>query len=183
MGQISLLLESIESGDGAAAAELLPLVYDELRRLAAYELRSEPKGQTLQPTALVHEAYVRLVGDDDAPKWNHRGHFYGAAAKAMRQILVDNARRKKTVKRGRGKERVPLDSQVLAQSVRGADLLELDAALVKLEQERSDLAELVSLRYFAGLTMEQAARSLGISKRTAERNWTYARAWLLEAMQ
>ena len=183
MGQISLLLQSIESGDRAAAAELLPLVYEELRRLAAHELRSEPSGQTLQPTALVHEAYVRLVGSDDEAKWNHRGHFYGAAARAMRQILVDSARRKKALKRGGDGERLPLDDELLARSERSPDLLELDAALGKLEQERPELVELVSLRYFAGLTMEQAAQSLGISKRSAERNWTYVRAWLLEAMK
>jgi RNA polymerase sigma factor (TIGR02999 family) len=146
MGQVSLLLQSIESGDQAAAAELLPLVYDELWRLAAHELRSEPAGQTLQPTALVHEAYVRMVGNEDEPKWNHRGHFYGAAAKAMRQIVVDSARRKNTWKRGRGAERLPLDGDVLAQSEPCQELLELDAALNKLERERPDLAELVSLR-------------------------------------
>ena len=183
MSEISVLLESIESGDQAAAAELLPLVYEELRRLAAHELRTEPAGQTLQPTALVHEAYVQLVGDEDEPKWNHRGHFYGAAARAMRQILVDNARRKKTLKRGGDAERKPLDEEMLATSGHSFELLELDAALTQLEKERPDLAELVSLRYFAGLTMDQAARSLGISKRTAERNWTYVRVWLLEQMK
>ena len=183
MGQISLLLQSIESGDRAAAAELLPLVYQELRRLAARELRSEPAGQTLQPTALVHEAYVRLVGNGDAPEWNHRGHFYGAAARAMRQILVDNARRKKALKRGGDGERCPLDEEMLVTTDRSLKLLELDAALNQLEKERPDLAELVFLRYFAGLTMEQAARSLGISKRTAERNCTYVRVWLLQEME
>ena len=182
MAQISLLLESIDSGDQAAAAELLPLVYEELRRLAALELRGEPTGQTLQPTALVHEAYVRLVGSSDEPQWNHRGHFYGAAARAMRQILVDSARRKNALKHGGDLERIPLGNELLAQSGHHSDLLELNAALDKLEADRPDLAELVSLRYFAGLTMEQAAKSLGISKRSAERNWTYARAWLLEAM-
>ena len=183
MGQVSLLLESIESGDRAAAAELLPLVYEELRRLAAHELRSEPAGHTLQPTALVHEAYVRLIGNEDEEKWNHSGHFYGAAARAMRRILVDSARRKKAVKRGGDGERLPLDDELLAQTSRANDLLDLDAALDKLENERPELAELISLRYFAGLTMDQAAKSLAISKRTAERNWTYARAWLLQEIQ
>jgi RNA polymerase sigma factor (TIGR02999 family) len=183
MSDVTVLLQSIESGDKAAAAQLLPLVYEELRRLAAHELRSEPSGNTLQPTALVHEAYVRLVGAEDEQKWNHRGHFYGAAARAMRQILVDSARRKKSLKCGGDAGRLPLDNNLLARSGRHSDLLELDAALNKLEQERPELAELVSLRYFAGLTMEQAAKSLSISKRTAERNWTYARAWLLEAME
>ncbi len=183
MGEISLLLQSIESGDRAAAAELLPLVYEELRRLAAHGLRGEPSGQTLQPTALVHEAYVRLVGQEDEAKWNHRGHFYGAAAKAMRQILVDSARRKKARKRGGDFERLPLNNELLAGPGRNPDLVELDAALNKLEEQRPELVELVSLRYFAGLTMEEAAKSLGISKRSAERNWTYARAWLLEAME
>ncbi len=183
MSEISVLLQSIESGEPAAAAELLPLVYQELRRLAAHELRAEPKGQTLQPTALVHEAYVRLVGDDDEPKWNHRGHFYGAAARAMRHILVDNARRKAALKRGADAERQPLAEEMLATPGRSFELLQLDAALTQLENQRPDLAELVSLRYFAGLTMEQAAQSLGISKRTAERNWTYARVWLLEQMR
>ena len=183
MSDISVLLQSIESGDKAAAAELLPLVYEELRRLAAHELRDETSGQTLQPTALVHEAYLRLVGSGDEPKWNHRGHFYGAAAKAMRQILVDSARRKKALKRGGDGERLPLDNELLATSGRNPDLIELDAALRKLEDKRPELVELVSLRYFAGLTMEQSAKSLGISKRSAERNWTYARAWLLAAME
>lgn len=183
MGEISLLLESIEAGDRAAAAELLPLVYQELRRLAAHELKGEPSGQTLQPTALVHEAYLRLVGEDDEPKWNHRGHFYGAAARAMRQILVDNARRKSTQKRGGDLRRRPLDDSLLAQSDCNTELLQLDAALNQLAETRPDLAQLVSLRYFAGLTMEQAAQTIGISKRSAERNWTYARAWLLKAME
>ena len=183
MSQITVLLESIESGNRAAAAELLPLVYEELRRLAAHELRDERSGQTLQPTALVHEAYVRLVDQEDEAKWNHRGHFYGAAAKAMRQILVDNARHKKAIKRGGDFQRLPLDNEIRTGPRRNPDLMELDAALDKLEEERPELAELVSLRYFAGLTMEQAAKSLGISKRSAERNWTYARAWLLRAME
>ncbi len=176
MSDVTVLLKSIEAGDQAAAAELLPLVYGELRRLAEHEMRNEPSGNTLQPTALVHEAYLRLIGEEDEPKWNHRGHFYGAAARAMRRILVDNVRQKQSLKRGGDRNRQPLDSRVLATSNSHLDLLELDEALDKLAEHRSDLAELVSLRYFAGLTMDQTARSLGIPKRTAERNWTYARA-------
>ena len=182
MSDVTVLLKSIEAGDKAAAAELLPLVYEELRRLAAHELRSESAGQTLQPTALVHEAYLRLVGTEDEPKWNHRGHFYGAAARAMRQILVESARRKKSLKRGGKAQRVPLHNDLMAVDEQHFNLLQLDKALNQLASERPDLADLVSLRYFAGLTMEQAAHSLGIAKRTAERNWTYARVWLIEAM-
>ena len=183
MSEVSVLLQSIEGGDKQAAAKLLPLVYDELRRLASHELQSEHPGHTLQPTALVHEAYVRLVGKEDKPQWNHRGHFYGAAARAMRQILVESARRKRSLKRGGDGERLPLNEELLSSSGRHPDLLELDAALDKLAEERPDLVELVSLRFFAGLTMDQSAAALGISKRSAERNWTYAKAWLLHAMR
>ena len=183
MSEVSILLKSIENGDKQAAAELLPLVYEELRRLAAHELRGEPSGQTLQPTALVHEAYVRLVGQQDEHKWNHRGHFYGAAARAMRQILVETARRKKSLKRGGAAERIPFDDEFLSTSGSHPDLLELDTALDKLAEERPDLVKLVSLRFFAGLSMDQAATAIGISKRTAERNWTYAKAWLHQAIR
>ena len=178
MSEITVLLQSIETGDQTAAAQLLPLVYEELRRLAAKELRSEPSGNTLQPTALVHEAYVRLVGNEDEPKWNHRGHFYGAAANAMRQILVENARRKNSLKRGGDRQRVPLQEILPAEQDWHQNLLQLDQALDRLAEHKEDLAKLVSLRYFAGLSMEQTAQALGMSKRTAERNWTYARAWL-----
>ena len=186
MSDVSILLQSIERGDKQAAATLLPLVYEELRRLAARELQSEASGQTLQPTALVHEAYVRLVGSEvgqDEPQWNHRGHFYGAAARAMRQILVEIARRKKSLKRGGDCERVPLSDELLANSGNDVDLLELDKALDKLAEQRPDLVELVTLRFFTGLTMDQAAQALGISKRSAERNWTYAKAWLYQTIQ
>ena len=186
MSEVSILLQSIDDGDKQAAAKLLPLVYEELRRLAAHELRNEPSGQTLQPTALVHEAYARLVSSDmdqDEAKWSHRGHFYGAAARAMRQILIEIARRKKSLKRGGDRERVPLEKEHLLLSADHPDLLALDRALDKLAEERPDLVELVSLRFFTGLTMEQAAAALGISKRTAERNWTYAKAWLYQAIQ
>lgn len=183
MTDVTDFLFKIDQGDPLAAEQLLPLVYEDLRRLAASELRNEPTGHTLQPTALVHEAYLRLVNQRDEPQWNHRGHFYAAAATAMRRILVESARSKKTLKRGGNRERVPMDeSQVLATESQ-PDVLALDEALVRLEKERPDLAQLVSLRYFAGLTMEQSAKALGVSLRTTERNWTYVRAWLLEVLQ
>lgn len=182
MTDVTQILLKIEQGDAMAAEQLLPLVYDDLRRLAANELKREQTGHTLQPTALVHEAYLRLVDQSSEPQWNHRGHFYAAAATAMRRILVESARRKKTLKRGGDRERVPMnEDQVLATDTH-PDILALDEALSKLETERPDLAQLVSLRYFAGLTMEQAAKALGVSLRTTERNWTYVRAWLLEVL-
>lgn len=183
MPELTQILSKIEQGDPVAAEQLLPLVYEDLRRLAARELRREADGHTLQPTALVHEAYLRLVGPEAEPQWNHRGHFYAAAATSMRRILVESARRKKALKRGGDRQRVPIDeSQILAAEPE-TDILALDEALQELESERPDLAQLVSLRYFAGLTMEQAAKALGVSLRTAERNWTYVRALLLERLQ
>ena len=182
MTDVTRILSAIEQGDQVASAELLPLVYDELRRLAQREMRDEPAGNTLQPTALVHEAYARLVDQDSEPHWNHRGHFYAAAAEAMRRILVERARRKQTLKRGGDRERLPFDNQQMAAPQRHPDMLALDAALAQLAIDRPELARLVSLRYFAGLTMGQAAKSLQISLRTAERNWTYAKAWLLESL-
>lgn len=180
---VTQILQRVEEGDALAAEELLPLVYEDLRRLAAHELQREPSGNSLQPTALVHEAYLRLVDQNGAPTWSHRGHFYAAAAEAMRRILVDSARRKRALKRGGDHQRVALDSECLAESPSDPDILALDEALIKLASERSDLAKLVSLRYFAGLTMEQAANALGISLRTAQRNWTYVRAWLLAELR
>ncbi len=182
MTSVTKILWAIERDDPAASAELLPLVYDELRRLAARELRGEPSGHSLQPTALVHEAYVRLVDQSDEPHWNHRGHFYAAAAEAMRRILVEHARRKQTLKRGGDRKRLPLETDRLAASQRHPELLSLDEALTRLASEHPKLAQLVSLRYFAGLTMEQAANALQVSRRTAERDWTYAKAWLLDAI-
>ncbi len=182
MTDVTYILQRIESGDAQASAALLPLVYDELRRLAARELRGDPAGDSLQPTALVHEAYVRLVDQSTEPQWNHRGHFYGAAAEAMRRILVENARRKQTLKRGGDRKHVPIDAERIAVPQRHPDLLALDEALSQLAQHRPEVARLVSLRYFAGLTMEQAAEALKVSLRTAERNWTYAKVWLLEAL-
>lgn len=182
MADVTQILTAIERGDQVASAELLPLVYGELRRLAQREMRGEPAGNTLQPTALVHEAYARLVDQDSEPRWSHRGHFYAAAAEAMRRILVERARRKRTLKRGGDRQRLPLDADQVAAPERHPDLLALDTALTELAIDRPDLARLVSLRYFAGLTMEQAAQSLQVSLRSAERNWTYAKAWLLESL-
>ena len=182
MTDVTKRLMAIERGDPAASAELLPLVYEELRRLAARELRGESSGHSIQPTVLVHEAYVRLVDQSDEPHWNHRGHFYAAAAEAMRRILVERARRKQTLKRGGDRKRLPLEADRLATPQRHPELLALDEALTRLATEHPKLAQLVSLRYFAGLTMAQAAKALQISRRTAERDWTYAKAWLLDAI-
>jgi RNA polymerase sigma factor (TIGR02999 family) len=183
MAEVTQILAQIEHGDARATEQLLPLVYDELRRLAARELRSEAAGNTLQPTALVHEAYLRLVDQKSQPHWNHRGHFYAAAAEAMRRILVESARRKQTLKRGGDRQRLPLGSDQIVGRRTRPDLLAVDEALTQLAIDRPELAKLVSLRYFAGLTMEQAAQALKIPLRTAERNWTYAKAWLLEAVR
>ena len=181
MSDVTRILSAIEQGDPHAAEHLLPLVYEELRKLAAQRLAHEKPGQTLQATALVHEAYVRLVGDssptDDKP-WNSRSHFFGAAAEAMRRILVENARRKSRLKHGREHQRVDLDSGCLVSAAPSLDLLALDEALTKLAQIEPAKAELVKLRYFAGLTMPKAAAALNISLATAERYWTFAKLWL-----
>ena len=176
MTNVTRVLSAIKQGDPNAAEQLLPLVYDELHKLAAQKLAREKPGQTLQPTALVHEAYLRLVGGDKAPAFKDRGHFFAAAAAAMRRILVDNARRKLTQKRGGGLQREPLDA--VAAPEPDAELLALDEALEKLAAQDPQKARLVELRYFAGLTGEQAAEVLGISPTTADRHWAYARAWL-----
>jgi RNA polymerase sigma factor (TIGR02999 family) len=182
MGDVTQILTDIGQGDSQAAERLLPLVYDDLRRLAAAKMAREPPDHTLQATALVHEAYVRLVDQDRQLHWNHRGHFFAAAAEAMRRILVESARRKSSLKAGGDRHRTPLDEAEIAAPGRRPDLLALDEAIACLGKQRPDVAQLVTLRYFAGLTMEQAAESLGVSLRTAERNWTYARAWLLQAV-
>lgn len=182
MSDVTQILAAIEQGDQQASAELLPLVYDELRRVAARELQGRAKDDTLQPTALVHEAYLRLVDQDGEPHWNHRGHFYAAAAESMRRILVEKARRKQTLKRGGDRQRVEFAASDLAAPQRHPDLLVLDEALSRLAEQRPQVAKLVSLRYFAGLTMEQSANALQVSLRTAERDWTYAKVWLLDAM-
>jgi RNA polymerase sigma factor (TIGR02999 family) len=176
MNDVSRLLRDIEDGDPHASEQLLPLVYDELRRLAAKKLASERPGQTLQATALVHEAYMRLVDGDEARKWEGCDHFFAAAAQAMRRILVDNARRKGARKRGVGLERRPLDEVAAPQP--DAELLALDEALQALAATDPVKARLVELRYFAGLTGEQAAEVLGISPATADRHWAFAKAWL-----
>lgn len=181
MSEITQILAGIERGERQAAEELLPLVYDELRALAAKKLAHEKPGQTLQTTALVHEAYVRLVSNADAagdPSWDNRRHFFTAAAEAMRRILIDNARRKQTRKHGGGLQRQDLDAESLAAPESDANLLALDSALVKLAEHDSLKAKLVELRFFGGLTGEQAAAVLGISASSADRHWAYARAWL-----
>jgi RNA polymerase sigma factor (TIGR02999 family) len=179
MSEVTRILSAIEQGDAHAAEQLLPLVYDELRRLAAQRLAHEAPGQTLQATALVHEAYLRLVDVDNAQPWNSRGHFFAAAAEAMRRILIDNARRKGRQKRGGDRrQRVDLDSQDLVSQTTPDELLLLDDALAALTVEEPEAGQLVKLRYFAGLSVEQAAELLGLSRTTAYEHWAYARVWL-----
>jgi RNA polymerase sigma factor (TIGR02999 family) len=183
MTEVTHILRSIEGGDPAAAERLLPLVYDEMRALAAARLAREAPGQTLQATALVHEAYLRLVGGDPGRPWDGRGHFFAAAAEAMRRILVDNARRKATGKHGGGRRRRDLDGVEAAAAAPAEDLLALDEALSRLAAVDPPKAALVKLRYFAGLSTEEAALALGISAATAKRHWAYARAWLFRAVE
>ena len=182
MSEVTRILSAIEQGDPHAAAELLPLVYDELRQLAAQRLTQEKPGQTLQATALVHEAYLRLVGGEEAQHWNSRGHFLAAAAEAMRRILVEGARRKKRLRHGGALRRVDLDASCLVTPDPADDLEALDEALARLEAVDPLAARLVTLRFFAGLGMAEAARALGLPLRTAERNWAYARTWLHRAL-
>lgn len=192
MPDVTQLLQSIASGDRLAANELLPLVYNELRQLAGRRLASEPPGQTLQPTALVHEAYLRLVRSPqgaeaasagEIDRWEGRGHFFAAAAEAMRRILVERARAKLRIKRGGELDRVPFDEQAVAGPEVDERLIDLDAALDKLERKDSRKAQLVKLRYFTGLTITQAAEALGIAESTANRDWEFAKAWLLREME
>ena len=178
MPDVTRILRSIEAGDPQAAEELLPLVYNELRKLAAAKMAGENPGHTLQATALVHEAYIRLVGEVQEPIWDSRGHFFAAAAEAMRRILIDVARRKQSQRRGGAHQRRELRDEDLAAIPLDDRLLDLDSALTRLANVEAQLAELVKLRFFAGLTIEESAASLGISPRTAKRNWAYARAWL-----
>jgi len=178
MSDVTRLLSAIDQGDPRAAEQLLPLVYDELRRLAARRLAQEKPGQTLDATALVHEAYVRLVDTDEDRRWNSRGHFFAAAAEAMRRILVESARRKGRLKHGRERKRVDLDSGCLVSAAPSLDLVALDEALSRLAETEPAKAELVKLRFFAGLTMPEAAAALSISLATAERYWTFAKSWL-----
>jgi RNA polymerase sigma factor (TIGR02999 family) len=181
--EVTRILSAIDSGDPHAAAQLLPLVYDELRKLAAQKLAQEKPGQTLQATALVHEAYLRLVDVDNAQQWNSRGHFFAAAAEAMRRILIENARRKERVKHGGGRQCCDLDGLELAVEVPVDNLLALDEALTALAERDSQAGQLVQLHCFAGLSIEQAAEILGLSARTAYRDWAFARAWLYRALR
>jgi RNA polymerase sigma factor (TIGR02999 family) len=183
MSEVTRILSAIEQGDPHAADRLLPLVYDELRRLAAQKLAHETAGQTLEATALVHEAYLRLVDVQRAQHWNSRGHFFGAAAEAMRRILVENARRKHRRKRGGGWARVALEGLEVAAPRREGDLLAVDEALDQLAAADPQAAELVKLRFFAGLTVRQAADVLGVAPRTADFLWAYARSWLLQKIE
>jgi RNA polymerase sigma factor (TIGR02999 family) len=178
MSEVTRILSAIEQGDPHAAEQLLPLVYDELRRLAAHRLAQEKPGQTLQATALVHEAYLRLVDSQQVQRWDSRGHFFAAAAEAMRRILLNRARDKQRLKRGGGRGRVDLDQLEIALDSNEEQLLALDEALVVLAVEDPGAAQLVNYRFFAGLTLKDAAAALGLSQRTAERQWAYARAWL-----
>jgi RNA polymerase sigma factor (TIGR02999 family) len=179
MSDVTQILQAIDQGDPHAPAQLLPLVYDELRKLATAKLAQEKPGQTLEATALVHEAYLRLVGDQ---QFAHRRHFFAAAAQAMQRILVEQARRKQSLKRGGGSQRVEVQEQDIVCPPPDERLLALDLALEQLAQEQPRLAELVRLRFFAGLAIDEAAEVLAISPRTAKRDWTYARAWLRRAM-
>jgi RNA polymerase sigma factor (TIGR02999 family) len=178
MNDVTRILSDVEQGDPHAADQLLPLVYEELRKLAAQKLAQETPGQTLQATALVHEAYLRLVDVEQVQHWNSRGHFFAAAAEAMRRILVESARKRGRIKRGGDRRRLDLDALQLSVPEVPDDLLALDDALAQLTQEHPEKAELVKLRYFAGLTVTEAAQLLGIGTSTADRHWTYARAWL-----
>ena len=178
MTNVTHILSAIEQGDSRAAEQLLPLVYDELRKLAAQKLAQEKPGQTLQATALVHEAYLRLVDTDKVRRWDSRGHFFAAAAEAMRRILVENARRKGRLKRGGGQMRIELDDPRVVYIEPIDELLAVDEALEQLAREDPQAAQLVKLRYFGGLSIEDAAEIVGISRSTAYEHWAYARAWL-----
>jgi RNA polymerase sigma factor (TIGR02999 family) len=182
MSEVTRILSAIEQGDPQAAEQLLPLVYDELRKLAAQKLAQEPSGQTLQPTALVHEAYLRLVDVAQAQRWDSRGHFFAAAAEAMRRILVERARHKATKKRGGKLRRLDFEQISVADDDRADSLLALDEALTDLQEHDPQAVGLVKLRYFAGLTHQEAAEALGIGRRVADRLWALARAWLYQRL-
>jgi RNA polymerase sigma factor (TIGR02999 family) len=182
MSDVTRILSQIEQGDGQAAEQLLPLVYEELRKLAAQRMAQEKPGQTLQATALVHEAYIRLVDVEKAQHWDSRGHFFSAAAEAMRRILVNRAREKGRLKHGGDRNRLDFDGLEIAVNDPGREVLVLDDVLERLAAEDPESAHLLELRFFAGLTMEQAASALGMSRRTAFRCWTFARAWLYQQM-
>jgi RNA polymerase sigma factor (TIGR02999 family) len=181
--EVSQILQQIENGDQQAASQLMPLVYEELRRLAARKMTQEKSGHTLQPTALVHEAFMRLVGGEDQRKWDGRAHFFSAAAESMRRILIESARRRNAEKRGGDRVRRELaEDDAVLDGQDDETLLSLDEALTKLAAEDAELAKLVTLRYFTALTIDETAEVLGVSPRTVKRNWTYARAWLRREM-
>ncbi|MBL9172432.1 MAG: sigma-70 family RNA polymerase sigma factor [Verrucomicrobiales bacterium] len=183
MSDVTQLLHALDAGDPKAAEQLLPLVYEELRKLAAARMAQEKPGQTLQATALVHEAWLRLVNPEDPRLWNGRGHFFGAAAEAMRRILVESARRKTRWRHGGGLQRADLEGVEIAAPLPEDRLVQVSEALDALEREAPQAARVVKLRYFAGLTQEQVAETLGISLRTAERHWTWAKAWLFQRIR
>ena len=182
MSDVTQILERVENGDGKAAEELLPLVYEELRKLAAYKMAQEAPGQTLQATALVHEAWLRLVHSKDQT-WENRAHFFSAAAEAMRRILIENARRKSRLKRGGGQERVDLDQLELAETTPDEKVLLINEALEKLEKADSQKARVVVLKFFGGLTNQEVAANLNLTERTVERHWAYAKAWLFREIR
>jgi RNA polymerase sigma factor (TIGR02999 family) len=183
MHEVTQILSAVEQGDPKAPEQLLPLVYDALRRLAAERMMQETPGQTLQATALVHEVYLRLVGTEQRQHWDSRGHFFAAAAEAMRRILIENARRKRRLKHGGDFKRVDLDQACVVADSKNDDILALDEAIAKLAREDPKKAELVKLRYFAGFSVDEAADLLGISRAMAKRHWSYARAWLYAALE
>ena len=183
MSNVTRILKAIEQGHQQAADELLPIVYEELRHLAAQRLSHEASGQTLQATALVHEAYIRLVDVEKAQHWNSRGHFFGAAAEAMRRILLNRAREKGRVKRGGQLQRIDLAKIDIAVDAPAEDLLAVNEAIELLTEENKECANLVKMRFFAGLSIDEAGAALGISARTAKRHWAYARAWLFDALR
>lgn len=183
MADVTSILSRIESGDALAGDELLPLVYDELRKLAAARLNDERDDYTLQATALVHEAWLRLVNVERAQQWNSRGHFFCAAADAMRRILLNRARDRQRLKRGGGRQRIDFESLTLATLVPDQALIDLDEALERMAAEEPDCAKLVNLRVFAGMSLAEAANTMGMARRTADRTWAYARAWLFQALQ
>lgn len=182
MSDVTQILQKIEQGDAAASEQLLPLVYEELRKLAAAKLANEPPGQTLQATALVHDAYLRIVDANNASHWDSRGHFFAAAAIAMRRLLVEQARSKRRLKRGGDMQRIPLDGLEISSDVPPDALIDLDEALSKLERESPEKAKVVQLRFFVGMNHEEVGKALGVSAVTARRHWRYARAWLRRAM-
>jgi RNA polymerase sigma factor (TIGR02999 family) len=182
MSDVTRILERIEQGDAQATEQLLPLVYEELRKLAAARLARERPGQTLQPTALVHEAYVRLVGAGEAKQWDSEGHFFAAAAEAMRRILIERARRRAALKHGGEQQRIVLGEELLVSDERAAELLALDEALAALEHRDPQAAQVVKLRYFAGLSHQDTASAMNITRRAADRLWALAKAWLYQRM-